>query len=151
MDKKLLDQKALESKILIVDDMIPNAVLLEQTLLAFGFKNVKFTTDSRKVMTMIEQMNPDILFLDLLMPFLDGFQLMESIRLSDYAALPIIVITAQNDRINHKRALEFGAKDFIGKPFDNIEIIMRLRNVLDNKILLDHIMQLEEKLSIKEG
>lgn len=121
-----------QSKIMLVDDIPTNTMLLKRILSIEGFEDVQITNDARTAVQMYLDYKPDVLILDLKMPFMDGFQVMEQlneVKGDDY--LPVIIITAQNDQINRLRAYELGAKDFIGKPFENTEVIMRIRNMLE--------------------
>jgi len=125
-----------QSKILIVDDNLTNVFLLEQLLKMNGYSNIVTLTDSREVLSTYVNMEPDLILLDLKMPYLDGFQLLELMNLekkNDY--LPVIVITAQSEKENLIKALKLGAKDFIGKPFDGAEVLMRVANMLEIRLL----------------
>lgn len=140
-----------QSKILIVDDNPSNVLLLEKMLNIYGYNNIKTLTDSRDVIELYIGYQPDILLLDLKMPYFDGFQILEQlnkIKEDDY--LPVIIITAQNDKENCIKALKLGAKDFIGKPFDAAEVMMRIRNMLEIRLLHNEIqknnIELEHKI-----
>lgn len=140
-----------EAKILIIDDNLANIMLLEKMLKIYGYTNTKTSTDSRQVLKIYTEWNPDLILLDLKMPFLDGFQVLEQlneIKGEDY--LSIIVVTAQNDKKNLLKALDLGAKDFIGKPFDHSEVMMRIRNMLEMRLLHNQVIEnnriLEEKV-----
>ena len=124
------------AKILIVDDNSVNVLLLEKMLKMFGYKSIITSTDSREAIELYKNNQPDLLLLDLKMPYLDGFEVLEKlneIKEDDY--LPVIIITAQDDRENKLKALDLGAKDFIGKPFDNAEVMMRIKNLLEMRLL----------------
>lgn len=124
------------SRILIVDDMASNLFLLEQLLKISGYQNIVKLTDSREVLQTYLEIKPDLLLMDLKMPHLDGFQILDqlnAIREDDY--LSVIMITAQSDKENRLKALQMGAKDFIGKPFDHAEVIMRVTNLLEIRML----------------
>lgn len=124
------------SRILIVDDMASNLFLLEQLLKISGYQNIVKLTDSREVLQTYLEIKPDLLLMDLKMPHLDGFQILEqlnAIREDDY--LSVIMITAQSDKENRLKALQMGAKDFIGKTFDHAEVIMRVTNLLEIRML----------------
>ncbi len=120
--------------ILIVDDESCNVQLLEQMLSNAGYTNVSSTQDPQSVSALHSANHYDLILLDLKMPEMDGFEVMDSIRSdkdSDY--LPVIVISAQPD---HKlRALQAGAKDFISKPFDLLEVKTRIHNMLEVRLL----------------
>lgn len=140
-----------DAKILIVDDNPTNILLLEKMLRISGYKNIKSTNDSRETFVLYSEFQPDMLLLDFRMPYLDGFQVMEQLNMfieDDY--LPIVMITAQNDPKLKLKALYKGVKDFIVKPFDHAEVIMRIRNNLETRLMYNevklHNRQLEEKV-----
>jgi PAS domain S-box-containing protein len=124
----------LQAKILIVDDQLANIALLEQLLSEAGYRNVSSTTQSHEVCALHRQNNYDLILLDLQMPGTDGFQVMEGLKANaDGRYLPVIVLTAQP---GHKlRALQAGAKDFISKPFDLVEVRTRIHNMLEVRLL----------------
>ena len=115
--------------ILIVDDQEPNIILLTQLLNDEGYTNVSSTLEPQKVCALHRKHMYDLILLDLQMPDMDGFQVMEGLKTNHADAyLPVIVLTAQP---GHKlRALQAGAKDFISKPFDLLEIKTRIYNML---------------------
>jgi PAS domain S-box-containing protein len=124
----------LESGILIVDDQEPNVSLLEQLLSEAGYTCVTSTTNPQKVCAMHRKNHYDLILLDLQMPGMDGFQVMEALKTNDADGyLPVVVLTAQP---GHKlRALQAGAKDFISKPFDLVEVKTRIHNMLEVRLL----------------
>lgn len=126
-----------EAAILVVDDERANLELLEEFLRFDGFENVTLTTDSRQVPELFEAKCPDILLLDLHMPYVDGFgvmrQLRASIPASDY--FPILVLTADVTSETKLRALSEGASDFLTKPLDAVEVVLRIRNLLATRFL----------------
>lgn len=135
----------LEASILIVDDQEQNISLLEQLLADTGYINIHSTMDPEKVSALHKKNNYDLILLDLQMPVMDGFQVIETLKknaLDDY--LPILVITAQP---NHKlRALQAGAKDFISKPFDFVEVKARIHNMLEVRLLYKKLENYNEEL-----
>ncbi|MEP6961392.1 MAG: SpoIIE family protein phosphatase, partial [Acidobacteriota bacterium] len=124
----------LNAKILIVDDKQPNVDLLERMLRGAGYTSVHSTTDSSQVSILHTNNRYDLILLDLMMPGMDGFQVMESLKeIEGDGYLPVLVITAQPA---HKlRALEAGAKDFVSKPFDMAELRARVHNILEVRLL----------------
>jgi len=124
----------LNASILIVDDQQINVSLLEQTLREAGYASVASTTNPREVCALHRKNRYDLILLDLQMPGMDGFQVMEGLKTNhEDGYLPVLVITAQP---GHKlRALQAGAKDFISKPFDLPEVLMRVRNMLEVRLL----------------
>lgn len=139
----------LSANILIVDDQDANVRLLERTLGGAGYSQVTSTKDPHEVCALHEKNRYDLILLDLQMPEMDGFQVMEGLkRIEDSGYLPVLVVTAQPD---HKlRALKAGARDFISKPFDLVEVLTRARNMIEVRLLhkktLSHANQLEQTL-----
>jgi PAS domain S-box-containing protein len=130
----LSSHEILEARILIVDDQESNISLLDQLLRDAGYTNITTTMNPEKVCALHRKNNYDLILLDLQMPVMDGFQVMESLKtnVSD-PYLAVLVITAQP---GHKlRALQAGAKDFISKPFDLIEVKTRIHNMLEVRLL----------------
>ena len=124
----------LGARVLIVDDQESNVVLLEQVLREAGYTGVSSTMNPQEVCAMHRKNQYDLILLDLQMPVMDGFQVMEGLKTSDADAyLPVVVITAQP---GHKlRALQAGAKDFVSKPFDVVELRTRVHNMLEVRLL----------------
>ena len=121
------------ARILIVDDEAANVRLLEIILQQAGFTNICSSTDARQVSTLYDSFQPDALLLDLMMPWLNGFEVMEQIlaRTAPRSYQPIIVMTADTSAAVREKALSSGAKDFLTKPFDATEILLRLNNLLE--------------------
>ncbi|NQV47473.1 MAG: response regulator [Rhodospirillaceae bacterium] len=125
-------EKIKKSRILIVDDNEANVQLLEMMLDIEGFGNVRSTTDSRDVLSLQQKWNFDLILLDIRMPHLDGFQVMEQLSgLNIEGYLPILVLTAEKDMDTRLKALQCGAKDFVTKPFDRTEVLNRINNMLE--------------------
>jgi PAS domain S-box-containing protein len=124
----------LNASILIVDDQESNVSLLEKLLSEAGYARVASTMDPHEVCELHRKNRYDLILLDLQMPGMDGFQVMEGLKaIETDGYLPVLVITAQP---GHKlRALQAGAKDFIGKPFDLAEVQMRIHNMLEVRLL----------------
>ena len=127
----------IEARLLIVDDEEPNVELLDRLLRRAGYVNVECTTDPRSVQDLVTEFEPDLILLDLLMPHLDGFAVMEQIRLLEPAGspIPILVLTADATPETKRRALARGAQDFLTKPFDVDEVLLRIRNMLETRTL----------------
>jgi PAS domain S-box-containing protein len=137
----------LNASILIVDDQEANVMLLEQMLRNDGYTNITTTQQPREVAGLHEAMRFDLILLDLQMPEMDGFEVMETLKKIEPASyLPVLVLTAQPA---HKlRALQAGAKDFVSKPFDFVEVQTRIHNMLEVRLLYrklnDHNRVLEQ-------
>lgn len=126
-----------KAKILIVDDQEANTRLLECTLRQAGYTNFKSTNDSRRVLPFYTEFQPDLILLDLMMPYLDGFMIMKQLapRIPEEAYLPILAVTADISAVAKQKALSMGAKDFLTKPFDPIEVLFRIKNLLETRFL----------------
>jgi len=124
----------LHGKILVVDDQEANVRLLEQMLRGAGYDAITSTMESDKVCELHLLNRYDLILLDLQMPGMDGFQVMENLKeIEQDGYLPVLVITAQPE---HKlRALRAGAKDFVSKPFDLAEVLLRVHNMLEVRML----------------
>jgi diguanylate cyclase (GGDEF)-like protein/PAS domain S-box-containing protein len=121
------------ARILVVDDEPVNVQLLEFLLKTSGYEQVSSTTDPRQVATLHLQHRYDLIILDLQMPHMDGFQVMEALKPMERESwLPVLVVTAEPDK--KLAALEAGARDFLGKPFDTVEVLTRIRNLLEVRL-----------------
>ena len=122
------------ASILIVDDQQSNVQLLEQMLRESGYVSISSTVEPHAVCDLHRKNNFDLILLDIQMPVMDGFQVMNGLKEVETAGyLPVLVITAQPD---HKlRALATGAKDFVARPFDLVEILTRIHNMLEVRLL----------------
>jgi CheY-like chemotaxis protein len=148
------DADILSAPILIVDDQQANVALLEQLLAGAGYTSVESIRDPREVCERHRRNHYSLILLDLQMPGMDGFEVIEALKAEaqdDY--LPVLVLTAQP---GHKlRALQAGAKDFVSKPFDLPEVLMRVRNMVEVRLLhlesKRHGAVLEQTLRAVEG
>ena len=124
----------LNARILVVDDQVANVRLLEGMLRVAGYACIESTTDPNRVCELHRKHRYSLILLDLQMPVMDGFQVMEGLKeIEEDGYLPVLVITAQPD---HKlRALQAGAKDFVSKPFDMTELRARVHNILEVRLL----------------
>ncbi len=149
----------LQGKVLIVDDQEANVILLEQILLREGYQAISSTMKSSDVCELHRENNYDLILLDLQMPEMDGFAVMEELKkIEKDGYLPVLVITAQpNQKL---RALKAGAEDFITKPFEMAEVLVRVHNMLKirllNKELHNYNNELEQRVcertaELKEG
>lgn len=123
-----------DAKVLIVDDLEANIRLLERMLQGAGYTSVSTTRNPRDVSKLHREHGFDLILLDLMMPGMDGFEVMESLKeIEEGGYLPVLVITAKPE---HKlRALEAGARDFVSKPLDLAEVLMRVYNMLEVRLL----------------
>jgi PAS domain S-box-containing protein len=135
----------LNARILIVDDQESNVSLLEQLLGEAGYTQVTSTMKPQEVCALHRRNRYDLILLDLQMPGMDGFQVMEGLKTNDADGyLPVIVLTAQPG--HRLSALHAGAKDFISKPFDLAEVKTRIRNMLEVRLLYRKLESYNETL-----
>jgi CheY-like chemotaxis protein len=123
--------------VLVVDDNAPNVRLLQGLLRGAGIREVHGFTDPGEAIVHCEESLPDLVLLDLQMPHLDGFGVMAALErmLPVDVLVPVLVLTADITNETKERALAAGAKDFLTKPFDRTEVILRVRNLLETRVL----------------
>jgi putative two-component system response regulator len=133
----MLDTTLTTARILIVDDQTSNVLLLEGILQEEDYTAYRGITDSRQVLPMFLEYQPDLILLDLQMPYLDGFEVMNQLRarIPQGVYLPILVLTADITPEAKRQALAEGATDFLTKPFDQMEVVLRIRNLLRTRVL----------------
>src|ERR1700731_237108 len=129
-------------KIVIIDDEPVNVALLEEILVENEYTRFESVVDSKLALEVCKNFQPDLVLLDLMMPPPDGFAILERLRAeTDDTFLPIIVLTADTSEESKRRALDAGATDFLLKPFDHVEVALRIRNLLKSRrahLLLDN-------------
>jgi DNA-binding response OmpR family regulator len=138
VDERWLPNAALYSKmkVVVIDDEPANVALLEAMLEEGGYTRVRTVIDSRLAMETCVAFEPDLVLLDLMMPHVDGFAILESLRAAaGEAFLPVIVLTADANETTKLRALRAGATDFLLKPFDQLEVLLRMSNLLETRRL----------------
>jgi putative two-component system response regulator len=124
------------ARVLIVDDEETNVRMLSRLLEQSGYEHVTATQDSREVRAIYIRLRPDLILLDLHMPHLDGYEVMEQLaQVAEATYLPILVITGDLDPDARQKALAMGAKDFVSKPFDPLELQLRIRTLLETRFL----------------
>ena len=128
-------------RILAIDDEEANVLLLRSVLEREGYTDIHCLTDPTRAMKAYVELEPDIVLLDLMMPEVDGFELLEAFSRHDRAAefRPVLVLTADTTLQARRRALSLGAKDFVAKPFDVIEVGLRIANLLETRILYERL------------
>lgn len=144
----MFEDEYLDSRVLIVDDEPANVRLLERILQRDGFRNVESTNDPRRFLALYAARKPDILLLDLHMPGMDGFAVMEQLggRIAENDFVPILVLTADITPEARRRALSMGAKDFLTKPVDPTEVVLRIKNLLETRHYYRQLQQQNERL-----
>lgn len=139
--------KFTDAKILIVDDEPGNIHVLERMLSAVGYHNITSTTDSRSTPDLYQSMHPDLILLDIKMPGFSGFDVMNALRtLEKESYLPILVLTAQLDNETRLKAIKAGAKDFVNKPFIMEEMLARINNLLEVRMLHNSVRSEKKSL-----
>ena len=137
MELPQLDSGYSDARILVVDNEAANVRTLSKILKAAGYTNVVATTDPTRVLSLFAEQEPDLVLLDLHMPVLDGVAVLE--RLAEVARpqsyLPVLVLTGDSSQQARRRALSKGAKDFVTKPFEVDEVLLRIHNLLETKFL----------------
>lgn len=138
----------LNAKILIVDDAEANLKLLEDLLTREGFHQIISTSDSTRALDLFIAFQPDLILLDLMMPELDGYAVLEilSRHIPKDEYLPVLVLTADATIVAKRKALALGAKDFLTKPFDTIEAMLRVWNLLETRILYRQLKALNKEI-----
>jgi putative two-component system response regulator len=149
----MFEDDYLDSMVLIVDDEPANVRLLERILQRDGFRHVESTNDPRHFLALYAALKPDILLLDLHMPDLDGFAVMEQLggRIAENDFVPILVLTADITPEARRRALSMGAKDFLTKPVDPAEVVLRIKNLLETRHYYRQLQQQNERLEQTVG
>lgn len=143
------EAEILNAKILIIDDADANLRLLEDLLSREGFHQVVSTADSTRAIDLFTAFQPDLILLDLMMPELDGYAVLEilSRHIAKDEYLPVLVLTADATVAAKRKALALGAKDFLTKPFDTIEAMLRVWNLLETRILYRHLKSLNIEIT----
>lgn len=130
------DNEILSARILIVDDNQNNITMLKEMLATAGYTNVLGITDSRETLELYKGFNPNLVLLDINMPHLDGYRIMEELKAVEKGnPVPILVLTALQDKETCIKSLKSAARDFLAKPFDYTEVITRIRNMLEVSLL----------------
>ena len=139
------------AKILIVDDQPLNVEILQELLEIEGYQDVVSTNDSREVFDLYKSYQPDLILLDLSMPHFTGYEVMEQLKtiVSADTFLPIIVLTADATNEAKLKSLRFGASDFLTKPFDLVEVGLRIKNILFASYFHQQLQNQNEILEVK--
>ena len=150
MDNKFNDNQIKQTGILIVDDQPANVKLLERLLAGKGYSQVHGLTDPTLVESYLQQNEVDLILLDIRMPVMDGFAVINMLRNhKEWTELPVIVLTAQTDIETRHRALETGANDFLTKPYDHLEVLLRVSNALKMRLMFKELKSFNSVLAQK--
>jgi putative two-component system response regulator len=136
--------------ILVADDLAENVRLLHTVLTRSGYQRVHATTDPKKILSLYDEVNPDIVLLDLHMPELDGLTVMRNLHIANEGKtfLPVVILTGDLSPQAKRDALDAGAADFVAKPFDATEVLLRVRNLLATRRL--HLRLAEENTNLEQ-
>ena len=150
----MTDELHKRATIFVVEDEPVNLALVESLLAGQGYGRIVPIQDSREVLRLYREARPDLIMLDIRMPHLDGYQVLEQLKaLNDPLLPPILILSAYPDREHLLKTLASGARDFVAKPFDRIELLMRVRNLLDahlaHRMVYDQKAVLEEMVRIR--
>ena len=138
------------AKILVIDDQEQNIKLLTRILAKDGYEHVRWTTNAAEALSIYTEFNPDLVLLDVHMREKDGFQvLQEIVSYNGNSHVPVLMITADDSADVKRRALALGAKDFVGKPFDSGEVLLRIRNLLETQFLYQRLRDQNAELERK--
>jgi PleD family two-component response regulator len=142
------EQQLCTAKILIIDDEMADIRMLEWALKKAQYPNFRSLTDPTGAQKEFEEFQPDLVLLDLNMPKLDGFAVLAQLRKSAPAGefLPVLVITGENTAETRSRALAAGANDFLGKPIDYTEVMLRIKNLLQTRYLHRRAEEIQAQL-----
>ena len=143
-----MEKEIRESKILIVDDNQSNIDILAGLLEMQGYSNVKSETDSRKTLALIDDFKPDLLLLDLMMPFLSGIEILNLLlqESEKYSEIKVLVLTADVTLATKQKVLALGAHDYLTKPFDLVEAGLRIKNLLVSAFLYKQLQHSNQHL-----
>jgi len=147
----MCDAELKDSRILIVEDQESNIRFLERLLAKDGYRYVRSTQDPRLARLAFQEYRPDLMLLDLHMPHMDGFQVMEAIKpdIPEGTFFPILVLTADREPEVKIRCLSVGAKDFVAKPFRADEVLLRIKNLLETRQLNQGLEDRNESLELE--
>lgn len=147
------EEQIRSAKILIIDDEQAYIRVLEWALKQSKFSNFRSILESNQACEEFERFRPDIVLLDLLMPEIDGFELMKRFqeKVPEGEFVPVVVLTGQNTAETRSRAVAAGASDFLGKPVDYTELVVRIKNLLQTRLLYQQARQMQTQLESVSG
>jgi len=123
-----------KKEVLIIDDSNTSLVLLESLLKRYGYKVIS-ASNGMQGLDLLKENTPDLIFLDLKMPVLDGFEFLEKVRKNgDYTNIPIVILSAATDSESIKRGVELGVTDYLSKPLDPEQVIELTKSILSDRV-----------------
>jgi PleD family two-component response regulator len=128
-------EKLLDAKIFIIDDQISNLVLLEKILRQEGYSNIVSTFNPELVAEQYKSFRPDLILLDLEMPKMDGFQVLEQLNAIDYTLPPVILVTNESDEDTRLQAVQNGVREFLTKPVNKLDVSLRVQTLLEVRLM----------------
>jgi putative two-component system response regulator len=147
---EMMSRSFRNARILIVDDEAANIEILQRILSRGGFGRIETTTDSREAASLYVQHRPDLILLDLHMPHLDGLQVMDQLNeIAEASYLPILILSGDLTPEARREALSRGAKDFVNKPFQPDELLLRIKTLLETRLLYIQIQSQNQLLEAK--
>jgi putative two-component system response regulator len=145
-----LSSRLVKMKILVIDDEPANIALLKRMLTDDGYSRVRYITDARTALDACNDFEPDLILLDLMMPYIDGLTILQMLRTRQSEVfLPVLVLTADVNEETKVNALRAGATDFLLKPFDQLEVLLRIANLLEIRRL--HIQLDTQRAAFEEA
>ncbi|HEY1015735.1 MAG TPA: HD domain-containing phosphohydrolase [Herpetosiphonaceae bacterium] len=146
-----IDERLSAAKLLVIDDDLTNVQLIKGILRSGNLLNVTDTNDSREALRLFLEIQPDVVLLDLKMPYLDGFAVLEALRahMPPEAPVPVLMLTADMTAVAKRRTLSMGAQDFLTKPLDTVETLLRIRNALQLHFTHQQLQAHNEQLAVQ--
>ena len=148
-DRQDFESDIRNRKIMIVDDDEVNVIAVRQHLKKVGYENFLNCTDARTAYPLVVEQKPDIVLLDIQMPYVNGLEILHAINQNpDLSNTPVVMLTAETDRKVKLAAIELGANDFLTKPLDITDLVSRVRNALTVRSHFEAFGQQKEKLEM---
>jgi len=146
----ITEDNILNAKVLIVDDDEISVRILKEIFAKAGYTNITSINDSRQAVKLYKEIDPDLLILDLNMPYLSGFEVMKQLAEGNQDGyLPIVVLSNEESQDVRSSALEAGARDFLNKPYDRVEVLLRFRNLIEVRLLHNEVRSQNKSLETK--
>ena len=145
------DQELSTAKVLVIDDEESDINVIEWIFQAAKFPNIRTVTDSKEAVEVFRRFRPDLVLLDLFMPEPDGFTILKALRQEEPAGdfLPVLVLTGYDNAETRIKAMAAGANDFLGKPVDFTEVMLRVKNLLQTRFLHQRARALQAQIKAR--